>query len=204
MGRLDREVVVVVGHTGYGKTLWTAGHARGLNRVLIVERWADKSEYGHVSRFSELRELIAFFERRPRTFRVSYYPATMAEARYLWMLAWLVGDLTVVIEEADTYFPRGVIPAEFIELTGRGRHRQISLVVVSRTPYRLPIEIRREADRLIAFHLAERRDRAWVADFPGSSAETAEEIRQLDRLEYRQIERSGRILHGKVRVHALR
>lgn len=203
IGPLNREVLIVVGHTGYGKTLWTAAYARGIKRVLILERFSEKQEYGRdVVRFHDLRSLLVALQSKEANnehFRYSYYP-TLEEFEIVCEAVWCTGTMTLIGEEFDTYFRDRKVCWQCLEIMRRGRHREISLVEVTTNPYNLPIDCRREADRLIAFHLAEQRDRDWVVRFPGANKDLGEEIRLLDRLEFRQVERSGRILHGQVRI----
>ena len=206
---LQREVVAVVGHSGYGKTLWSRDYASHAPRVLVLEGFSDKSEYDTrpIETFSEL---ISFLKSRPPSFRVSYYPVPCfcekcegRESQFIHICeaVWAAGgDMLLVVEEAAAYFPRRRVSPQFMHIATKGRHKEISMLLVAQAPSYLPIEIRRESDRLIAFHLGEKNDRDWVKDYPGAGSAVADELSMLPRLEYREIHKDGEVLDGKIEL----
>jgi len=198
--KLNREVTLVFGKTGSGKTLFSRGFVRGKRRVIVVERWTDKNEYD-ARRLPELLDIVRFFKTKPAAFRVSYSPRNSEELETLLNIAWVICDVTVVVEEADTYFEKGGRPGRmFQEVVARGRHKEISLVLVSQNPSRMPKDARREADRLVTCLLVDRADREWCCDFPGASPEVDGQIKNLRPLEYLEILASGKITKGRVKI----
>ncbi|MDD2773221.1 MAG: hypothetical protein PHP45_05945 [Elusimicrobiales bacterium] len=198
--KLNREVTLVFGKTGSGKTLFSRGFVRGKRRVIVVERWTDKNEYD-ARRLPELLDIVRFFKTKPAAFRVSYSPRNSDELETLLNIAWVICDVTVVVEEADTYFEKGGRPGRmFQEVVARGRHKEISLVLVSQNPSRMPKDARREADRLVTCLLVDRADREWCCDFPGASPEVDGQIKNLKPLEYLEILASGKITKGRVKI----
>lgn len=192
---LSRKIRGVLGHSGYGKTVWLANSAAKAQRVLVLEGFKEKNEYD-TQRIENFTALVKFFFRKPPRFRVSYYPlpcyrpcckGKQSEFRHVCELVWAVGgNLRFVIEEAASYFPKRIVPQEFMFLATKGRHRQIDMDLSAQAPYYLPIEIRREMDELVCFHLSEDNDIEWVEGFPGAENIGAD-IKALPRLHYRHV-----------------
>lgn len=185
----QRLVGIVTGETGSGKTTLVKAIAGHYKRVIFFERFPEKSEYGG----EPCRTSVELYDRlaaKPPTFRLSYYPSDDArELPRLCRLAWAVGDVLLVFEEADSYFPSGVVPDEFRWLATRGRHHRVSILAVSPAPYYLPKVLRREAQFVAAFSLSEESDRDWVAEYPGAGKEGARLISGLRKHDYILVER---------------
>lgn len=193
---LRREIALAVGRTGFGKSALTKELVGRRQRVIILEKWSDKDEYGGTLRFKSWAELLrAFKTKKPTRFRVSFSPG-LTYFPHVCALAWVLGDVLLVIEEASSYFPGGKVPPEFIELCERGRHRQVSIYATAQRPKRLPIILRAEADLLYCFRLNEKADRDWVAEFPGADRQLAEQAAGLERYRYMAIDSNGGVRHG--------
>lgn len=75
-----------------------------------------------------------------------------------------VGNLIVVVDEADQYCSPSTIPASFSDIVNRGRHRQVDLIVLSRRPARVHRDITANADLWHVFQTVEARDLEYFSE----------------------------------------
>ena len=172
---MQREIVLVLGQTGCGKTTWAKKYVQGLNRVLVVD--ASFNEFG-VPQYHDLDQLVAGIDGRA-FFRAAYTPRTF-EMPLMFDIARVKGSekdaagrargIHLILEEADrlddpSYF------LEYDEAISRGRHYGISIVGISLYPAKLPAMLRRQATRVIAFRQIEPRDIDYLAEIIGPAAD---------------------------------
>lgn len=207
---LKRKTSLVVGHSGYGKGLWTAHELAGDERVLISNPFPDKVEFD-AQRIVGFKNLLAFFKTAPAKFRVSYTPemcvrpcckGKRTEFIHLVELSWALKNHRFVVDEiaASRHLPRGkgTAPMQFIDMAVMGRHREVSLILTAQRPYYLPIEVRSESDELVCFQLTEPADLDWVAGYPGAK-EYVGEISALPRLHYLKFTKEPRaMVRGRI------
>lgn len=208
---LSRKVSLVVGHSGYGKGVWTGHAVAGCERLLISNPFPDKNEFD-AQRIVGFKNLLEFFKAKPAKFRVAYTPeictkpcckGKRTDFIHLIELAWVIRRLTFVVDEvaASRHLPRRMpVPMAFIDMATMGRHREISMIMTAQRPYYLPIEIRSESDELVCFNLTEERDRDWIAGYPGAR-EIAEETSVLPRLAYLKFTKEPqRVTRGRLEL----
>ncbi len=176
--RKTRDITLVLGKGGCGKTLWTRRSLEGQTRYLVQE-W-DQHEYRGV-RITDRRALHDYLARFGHaSFRVCFdaledFPVLCAYAQAL-------GRCTVVIEEADRPGLCGApVDPELMELITRGRHAGVSLVAVTGRPTNLAVDLRARATRVIAFAQTEPDVLTWLRQSCGFDPEA---IRTLQPLEY--------------------
>lgn len=174
----SREIILVLGKGGCGKTLWTRRHLAAQTRYLVTE-W-DQHEYRGVL-ITHRAALLAYLERFGHaSFRICYdrvedFPALCVYAQSL-------RNLTLVIEEADRPGLCGApVDVELMELIARGRHYGVSLVAVSGRPTNLAVDLRARATRVIAFAQTEPDVLTWLRQSCGFDPSA---IRALHPLEY--------------------
>ncbi len=160
--RTDREINLVFGKTGMGKTTWLKRHLRGIRRTLVMD---PVNEYDQVQKFDALDELIEHVQRykvfRVRTEWEMDFPFLCAAAKAL-------GGCTLVIDEAQRVIPpRGELPAVFEDLIYRGRHRRVSLAIAAQRPSTVNLVARSQWTRLITFRQTEPNDVRWIEDTTG-------------------------------------
>lgn len=163
---MQREVVLVLGKTGSGKTTWTRKYIETLNRVIILD--AGFGDYP-VEECNSMDELINLAEKRNADghgfFRLSYTPRS-GEAGVILDLARVLRNTWVIIEEADRLDDPRIHP-EYDEIISRGRHYGVSILAVSLYPFKLPADLRRQATRLICYRMHEPRDLDYLSDIIG-------------------------------------
>lgn len=218
--------VAVVGRTGFGKSTIVRQLVQSHDRVVILEQKAEKIRDWDgldVEWFSSWRELYGTMkEIRPRRFRVGFIPGRAFFVDAL-RLAWALGDVLLVIEEAGKYFPYNKkarphhkeieyggnmnVPGEFLEICERGRHagprgdgtQPVRLVVVSQRPKRLPLCFQAELDRTYAFKLQLPHDRSWLAECPGADEQLAAQARDLPKYHFFNICAEGGVTRETTR-----
>lgn len=164
----QREVILVFGKTGSGKTEWTRHYLANCHRVIIAD--ADQKGYPAIH-FETLDDLVAYAEKnsQPRNFfRVSYTPYEHEFPIFL-DLARIISPVHLVLEEADRLPDPGDC-FEYQEIIVRGRHTGTSLIAVSLYPYLMPKMLRSQATRIIAFRQHEPADIDWLRRVMGDDA----------------------------------
>ncbi len=168
MEGLQREVVLVFGKTGSGKTEWTKHFLADRQRVIIAD--ADQKGYPAIH-FATLDDLINYTKEHqsPRSFfRISYTPYEHEFPLFL-DLARIISPVHLVLEEADR-LPDPSECFEYQEIIVRGRHTSTSLVAVSLYPALMPKMLRSQASRIIAFRQHEPADIDWLRRVMGDDA----------------------------------
>lgn len=158
----SREVIAVLGQTGSGKTSWAKKFLADKTRVLILD--ADFREFS-AYHLPDLSRTIDFLNDRSAEnhevpFRVSFTPLS-DEQDDTFSFAYYLENLWLVLEEADRFDPRE-LPA-YEEIIARGRHAGVNILAITRHPYALPKDLRREITRLVSFRLVDENDADWAS-----------------------------------------
>lgn len=219
---MNERMVAVVGRTGYGKSSIVRHLVESHDRVMVLEQKPEKIQDWAGQDIEWYRTWPEFYGEmravRPRRFRVGFVPGLNHLVDCI-RLAWALGDILLVIEEAGKYFPYNKqvrphhmkvtwggnmnVPGEVLEMCERGRHAgrgdgnmPLRCVITSQRPKRLPLCIQAELDRVYAFRLRLAVDRKWLAECPGADAELAEETKELPKFHYLNIAEEGECLRG--------
>ena len=162
MIRRDRDIILVYGKTGMGKTCWTRTFLRSLPRVFVMDPIV---EYEGLL-FGDLGDMIEHVIRYP-TFRAR--TEFVDDFPMLCSVALAAGRCWLVVEEAQRVLPasRRELPASFQDIVYRGRHKQISLLMVSQRPSTVHIAARSQWTRIITFNQTETADLAWLESVSG-------------------------------------
>lgn len=157
-----RDIVVVVGKTGMGKTQWVRQYIRALKRVIAQD---PMQEYEGMVSFETIPELIDHVQEYP-AFHVRYEYADQFEM--LCKVAWAAQNVTLLIEEAQRVIPPvGELPDIFTDLVYRGRHRRVSLILVAQRAHTIHIAVRSQFTGMVIFRQTERADVKWIQDVSG-------------------------------------
>jgi len=160
---MDREVILVTGLTGSGKTLWGRLYTQSTARFLVYDPAGD---------FNVLflpvdmiyQEVV---ERRTEAFRLGTFCREDVDA--LGCMAFGVGDVLMLIEEASTVFMKGARLDQWAHrLTFLGRHRRCSVMILAQRAVSIPIDFRSQANRVISFCQHEPDDLLWLKEFFGN------------------------------------
>lgn len=168
---MQRSVVLIFGQTGSGKTYAAARGYAACPRAIVAE--CGFGEFPGIA-FGDFNELVLYLERigafqnKSVPFRVSYTPR-LFEQHLIFLLAQELGNCWLFLEEADRFDdPRTCY--EYDEIITRGRHYGVSLCAVGLHPYLLPIDLRRQATKIISFRQTEPNDIKWIGERVGDLA----------------------------------
>lgn len=166
-----RDVILVLGKTGYGKSVWTKTLLKPLKRVFLYDLARDYDGFKYLSgdSLSDCCRLVDE-EMLPNEFRIAVWKDYDVEA--VGSMAFMEGDNHLVLEEMSTIHSRGqVIDNWFKEAIYLGRHRRLSLVCTAQRAPSIPIELRSQANRVVSFQQAEMRDMDWLKEYFGENTE---------------------------------
>lgn len=177
----ERDIILVYGKTGMGKTAWSIRYLRGQKRVIVLDPLGKiPCQY-----FDDLEEL-ADHTMNNRVFRVGseYVP----DFPSLCAVCKVVKDNTFVIEESQRVIPpRTDLDPAFEDLIYRGRHDRVSILAIAQRPSTVHIALRSQFTRLIVFRQTEVSDLRWIEQVTGEDLALSE----LAILEYYDITPNG-------------
>lgn len=161
-----REVVLVMGMTGWGKSWWTKCYSKQFPRRLVYDPSATfpVQEYKSID---EITEDILDEDRKSTQFNFGFTePEDIPQAAGA---LFALGDNLLIVEECATVFEKGL--ARLPEWGKRhifyGRHQSCSIVLIAQRPTYMPIDFRSQANRVVTFCQHEGADMDWLADFYG-------------------------------------
>jgi hypothetical protein len=186
--KFEREVILVVGKTGHGKTLWTRRYVFDRRRVIILDpmleyegiQFDDTSDLlDHVAknRFYQVRTEWA--EDAPDLAKIAM-AAGQCVKRGKPMPHPRCTDVCLVIDEAGRAIPsRTTLDPAIEDVIYRGRHRHVTLVNVTQRASTLSIAARSQWTRLVCFWQTEDADVKWIQSQAGSKIDV-ENLRPLE------------------------
>lgn len=176
--RPEREITLVFGKTGMGKTRWTRQVTGGLSRAIILD---PMGEYQGIS-FWDLNDMAGYC-REHKLFRVRTEDGTALNV--LSCLALVERNCCLVVEESQRIIPPVYpLPSYFSDILYRGRHAAVSAVIVAQRAATTHIACRSQWSRIITFRQSEQDDVRWLIQTTGFDLP---EIRTLGVGEYYDI-----------------
>jgi len=168
--KLERSITAVFGQSGSGKTQWTRRYLRSKPRIIIYD---PMGEYDGPE-FTNIERLLDYVVEKP-TFRARWGdPERFPD---LCKIAYIVGNLTLVIEEAQRIIPpQEKLPEEFTDIIYRGRHKKVSVVTISQRAATTSIAVRSQWSRLISFRQSEPDDIRWLSKATGRKMDAAQSL----------------------------
>ena len=162
---MTREVVIILGKTGYGKSTWLANYSTRFTRIFVFDPFGKFPANYYNEDFILDEEIIGKF-RPGRSFRVGSYNRN--DLDLLGSLSFLSGDCLFVLEECGFIWSKGErIPNWLQEIVFLGRHKNVSLAVTAQRAAYIPIDLRSQANRLISFWQTEFVDVGWLETYLG-------------------------------------
>jgi hypothetical protein len=185
---MDREVILVLGKTGYGKSVWTKNYSAPIDRLLVYDLCQEYPVVYHTG--DEIVDMLTVRERIPVSllrrkaglgdkFKLGVW--RVDDCPFISALAFVEGNCTLVLEEFSTIHGRGERMHPWLsENVYIGRHRRVSIVGTAQRAASIPIDLRSQASRVVSFRQTESNDMDWLEDyFEGHTGE----ISSLDKLE---------------------
>lgn len=198
---MNRDVILVLGKTGYGKSVWTKAFTKPCKRLLLYDLCR---EYPNVS-YVDGDTLLDISEAQqqsgtsllPKEFRLGVWKDS--DIDIAGSLAFCEGDCTFTIEETSTIYSRGEnVPAWLREIIFIGRHRRVSLIATAQRAASIPIDLRSQANRVVTFCQAEGRDMQWLDDYYGERSEEISTLPKLECLDFKDGEISRYSIQGYI------
>jgi DNA helicase HerA-like ATPase len=155
-----REIILVFGRSGMGKTTWVKHYIRRLPRLIICD---PQEEYADYSLFDNAEEVYQYV-RKKKLFRARF--SDLREIGNMCFLAFILHHVYLIVDEAQrVFYPRMKLPSEFEDIIYRGRHTHSSLILVAQRPSTLDIAVRSQWTKIITFRQTEKRDIEWITSF---------------------------------------
>ena len=173
-----REITLVFGKTGSGKSYFTRSYIQDFERVVIID---PLHEYEGLI-FTNINDLIDFYEyNKPETFRFVCRFENDSEYDYLFEFCNAVGNLLLVVEEAEMYISPYAKSSEFLNLVRYGRHKAISIIGVARRASELSTDFKAMVNRIVSFK------QTLPHDLKIMSQLGLENLEQLPDYEYKEV-----------------
>lgn len=160
----NRDVRLILGPTGCGKTTLAKEFVNRLPRALILDNGFQEFSSIHFTDINALYEYLDTRGGQGGNFRASYTPM---RAQYGTLFKWArelgqAEEVTLCLEECDR-FPTADSAGDFEELIQRGRHYGVHLLGLTTHPFAVDIDLRRQATEIFTFRQHEPADLAWLA-----------------------------------------
>lgn len=193
-----RNVRLIVGPAGSGKTTLAKQFVNSLNRAVILDSDFQEFEAEH---FLDVHEFYEYLEENGKAdnFRASYTPLD-GEQELMFAWAKSIGDhkeATLVLEECDR-FPEPESKSMFGAMMKRGRHWGLHMIGISLYPFAINIGLRRAATEIYVFRQHEPADLEWLGKVMAPSV--IDQITKLGEYEFiKWTAKTGAIEKGKTK-----
>lgn len=174
----EREVVIILGKTRYGKSTWLGKFLANKPRRFVFDPFM-KSPATYMGEVEMIQRHEAGEFANPNPVRVG--SRNIQDIDLLSSVAFLNGHAYFIIEECGVAFYKGERISEPLqEAIFLGGHKWLSIVLVAQRAASIPIELRSQATRFVSFLQTEKNDVRWCEDYLG---ERFEEVRSLEKFE---------------------
>lgn len=161
-----REIIFVLGKTGYGKSVWARGYSANINRLLVYDpmaSWPTVPFYpGADDRLFTAYDLAR--EHPQNAVKIGVYEPELVPI--LGNMAFVLENNLMVVEEVSTVFRNTKKLEDWARhLLFIGRHRRCSLILIAQRALSIPIDFRSQATRVVTFNQTEARDHQWLSQY---------------------------------------
>lgn len=147
-----REISLIYGKTGSGKTVLAKHLLKEFNRVIIID---SMSEYENGLVFTSFDDLSSYVLDNNiynnDSFCLICRFESDIEIEYLFKLVFEITNLLLVVEEAEIYISPFAKQSNFLRLVRYGRHKNISLLGIARRTGELSLSFRSQTDFIYSF-----------------------------------------------------
>lgn len=159
-----REIICIVGRTGYGKTLLARVMSKQYRRVF---GFVPQQDYDDMIYLYDEESILNYHDNAffgpTKSFRYGIVDPTHLE---LWgSVYYLAADAMMIMEEFSSIYTRGAVLHPWLHKTiFQGRHRRLSLIISSQRAATIPADARSQINRFITFNQREELDIQWLRD----------------------------------------
>lgn len=163
----QREIVLVMGMTGWGKSWWSKLYSKPHQRKVVYDPTMSFPVQEYLPTADIVENIMDGDEESRRHFNYGFVDVdgipSVAGALFV------VGNNLLVVEECATVFDKGQarLPEWGKRCCFLGRHRENSIVLIAQRPTYIPIDFRSQANRVVTFCQHEGADMDWLKDFYG-------------------------------------
>jgi len=145
----SREVIVIFGKTGTGKTTYATREIKKHNRTVIVD---PKIEYDNGLIFYSFVDLAQFYiDYKPDEFSFICRFDNSVDIESLFKFVEVVEDIFLVVEEAEIYISPYAKQSNFLRLIRYGRHHNISILAIARRASELSTDLKAMTTKIVSF-----------------------------------------------------
>ena len=162
---MQRDVLAVLGKTGFGKSVWAKKYAAGKRRLFIFDPMLS-----FPCAYLNNDGLIAAYDAGDFDAGGSFIigSGNPDDLELLGALSMLAGDCLFIIEECAISFDKyAKLPQWARDIIFLGRHRAVSLLVTAQRAASVPIDLRSQITRLVTFQQSEGDDLGWLKSYIG-------------------------------------
>lgn len=164
----DNSIITILGRKGSGKTTLAMQIVKEHSRVVALDTMGQyQATKGDLAvTFNDGLALLVKTDER-KTFRISIRLDETDDYLDILNVCYHVPNSLLVIEEASFFCSPFVLPTELSRLIRYGRHRDISMIFISRRPSELHRDVTAQSDVVVSFAQSEPRDIAYLKAYAG-------------------------------------
>lgn len=145
-----RTIRLIFGRTGYGKSYLAKFLIKSEKRVLIIDPML---EYDSGLIFTTFEDLISYYrEHKPETFKFICRFKSDLEIEFAFRFCSIVGNLLLVVEEAEIYISPFARSTNFLDIVRYGRHNSISILGIARRTSELSADLKAQVNTIYSFN----------------------------------------------------
>lgn len=178
----EREVVIILGKTRYGKSTWLGKFLANKPRRFVFDPF-QKSTAQYMGEAELIQRHEAGEFKPPAAVQIG--SRNIQDIDLLSSVAFLNGHAYFIIEECGVAFYKGERISEPLqEAIFLGGHQWLSIVLVAQRAASIPIELRSQATRFVSFLQTEKNDVKWCEDYLGDRFEEIRTLAKFECLDY--------------------
>lgn len=175
----QRKIILIYGKTGSGKSTLAKKILKKYDRVIICDA---RAEYDGV--IVDCFEDFLNYVLNKEKFTVCCRFDEDLDYDYLFKSIYEVGNVLLLLEEAEIYISPYVKRSDFLKLVKYGRHRDINILGVARRTSELSLDFRSQVDVIYTFKQTETKDLKILSDLGFN----IDKVQALNEFEFEMLE----------------
>ena len=145
-----RTINLIFGRTGFGKSYLAQKLIKNEKRVIVID---PMSEYESGLIFLSFQDLIDYYkEHKPETFTFICRFQSDIEIEFTFRFCKIVGNVLLVVEEAEIYISPFAKSTNFLDLVRYGRHKSVSILGIARRTSELSTDLKAQVNGIYSFN----------------------------------------------------